>query len=205
MIKGHTFTSGEVVTPTKLNDLVDDATISDGEVTTAKLADSAVTTDKIDEAAVTTDKIADDAVTTDEIADGSITTAKLATGTGALGPLVGMVAGWVRFDASRNAAGSPSTDNTDRKIASSYNIASVKRDAAGLYKVTFTTAMPDANYAVICAGDAFHTSSRYTVGFFDPFSTYVATTGWFWVKYINMTDNSPIDPYAATVLILKQP
>jgi len=36
--KGYTFTNGEVVTPEKLNDLVDDATIDDDSLTVAKLA-----------------------------------------------------------------------------------------------------------------------------------------------------------------------
>lgn len=60
--KGHTFTSGEVVTPTKLNNLVDNATIGDGTITTAM--------------------IADDAITSDKIADGSVTSSHLASGAG---------------------------------------------------------------------------------------------------------------------------
>lgn len=56
--KGHTFTSGEVVTPTKLNNLVDNATIGDGTITTAMIADDAVTADKIANGAVTSDALA---------------------------------------------------------------------------------------------------------------------------------------------------
>ena len=56
--KGHTFTSGEVVTPTKLNNLVDNATIGDGTITTAMIADDAVTADKIATGAVTSDALA---------------------------------------------------------------------------------------------------------------------------------------------------
>ena len=33
-------------------------------------------------------------------------------------------------------------------ITSSFNVASVTRTAAGLYTITFTTAMPNANYVV---------------------------------------------------------
>lgn len=53
--KGRTFVSGETVTPTKLNELVDLATvtaiqtadISDAQITTAKIADANVTTAKL--------------------------------------------------------------------------------------------------------------------------------------------------------------
>jgi microcystin-dependent protein len=95
--KGKTFTSNETVTPTKLNDLVDKATISgivnadiaslavttakiaDSNVTTAKIADSNVTTAKIADSNVTTAKIADANVTTTKIADANVTTAKIAS------------------------------------------------------------------------------------------------------------------------------
>ena len=85
--KGRTFVSGEVVTPSKLNTLVDSATISgivtadisDSQITTAKIADANVTTAKIADSNVTTAKIADANVTTAKIADGAITSGKLAS------------------------------------------------------------------------------------------------------------------------------
>jgi hypothetical protein len=45
---GYSWTSGEVVTPGKLNDMVNDATVTlaDSEVTTAKLADANITNAK---------------------------------------------------------------------------------------------------------------------------------------------------------------
>ena len=55
LTKGHTFTSGEIVTPAKLNSLVDDATIPNGTITTDMLADDAVTADKLASGAVTAD------------------------------------------------------------------------------------------------------------------------------------------------------
>jgi hypothetical protein len=73
--KGRTFVSGEVVTPTKLNTLVDSATISG--IVTADISDAQITSAKIADANVTTAKIADANVTTAKIADGAITGAKL--------------------------------------------------------------------------------------------------------------------------------
>ena len=82
LTKGVNFASNEVVTPQKLNNLVDLATstLVNSEVTTAKIADANVTTAKIADANVTTAKIADGNVTTAKIADGNVTTAKIADG-----------------------------------------------------------------------------------------------------------------------------
>jgi hypothetical protein len=49
--KGKTFTSGETVTPPKLNELVDNATVTN--IATADISNSAITTAKINDAAVT--------------------------------------------------------------------------------------------------------------------------------------------------------
>lgn len=67
--KGYAFSVTELVTNVKLNNLVDDATITDDAVDTAQIADDAVTTDKILNNAVTTDKILNDAVTADKLAE----------------------------------------------------------------------------------------------------------------------------------------
>jgi hypothetical protein len=104
--KGHNFSSGDNVTATKLDDLVDQATfiggaggatdnstlevndgvggdgslrVKDVGITTAKLADGAVSTQKIADSAVTSGKIADSAVTSGKIADGAITSGKIST------------------------------------------------------------------------------------------------------------------------------
>jgi hypothetical protein len=95
--KGTTFATGDQVTASGLNNLVDNSTfasgavdntstqlsggaiiVKDGGVTTAKLNDGAVTTAKISDANVTTAKIADSNVTTAKIADANVTTAKIA-------------------------------------------------------------------------------------------------------------------------------
>ena len=55
LTKGTTFASGDVVTPAKLNNLVDAATVSN--IVTADLADASVTTAKIADGAVTQAKL----------------------------------------------------------------------------------------------------------------------------------------------------
>ena len=104
--KGQTFASGDQVTSTKLNDLVDDATfvtgtgnatdnstlevhasgylkVKDLGIDTGQLATGAVETAKIEDLNVTTGKLANstgasDGVTTAKIADDAVTAAKLA-------------------------------------------------------------------------------------------------------------------------------
>jgi hypothetical protein len=83
--KGRTFTSGEIITPAKLNDVVDLATVteivnadikSDAAVALSKLATGALPT----AITVATANILDANVTTAKILDANVTDAKLATG-----------------------------------------------------------------------------------------------------------------------------
>ena len=55
--KGHTFTANEEVAHSKLNNLVDNATISDGAITSGKIAGSAVTSAKIAAGAISNTSI----------------------------------------------------------------------------------------------------------------------------------------------------
>jgi|694.fasta_scaffold152348_4 hypothetical protein len=60
---------------------------------------------------------------------------------------------WVNFDGTRNEGDTgASTNGANVKIRASGNVASVLKNAGGDYTVTFTTAMPDANYAAVTAG-----------------------------------------------------
>ena len=61
----------------ELRDLLQEAVISDGAVTTDKVADSAITSPKIATGAVVGAKIGDKAITRTKLADGSVITAKL--------------------------------------------------------------------------------------------------------------------------------
>ena len=59
---------------------------------------------------------------------------------------------WVNFDGTRDAAGVASAANTPRFIRASENVASVLRVDVGSYIITFSSPMPDANYAVAGMG-----------------------------------------------------
>lgn len=63
-------------------------------------------------------------------------------------PLFGVRA-WVQFDANRDSTNTASTAATNRWTYGKGNVASVLRNSAGDFTVTFTTAMPDTGYAVI--------------------------------------------------------
>jgi hypothetical protein len=75
--KGKTFANGELVTPAKIHQLVDAATVT--AIATADISNNAITTTKIADSNVTTAKIADSAITSAKIADGTIVNADIST------------------------------------------------------------------------------------------------------------------------------
>ena len=79
----------------------------------------------------------------------TVGTATMAVPSGSA-PIFGARA-WVVFDSNKNAAGTVETtlSATNRYIKQSGNIATVKREGVGLFTITFTTAMPHADYVVI--------------------------------------------------------
>jgi hypothetical protein len=158
--KGRTFTSGETVTPAKLNDVVDLATvtniqtadIADGQVTTAKILDANVTTAKIADANVTAAKLATSAVETAKIADDAVTNDKLSLAANAgeikkalnadNDPPIFACRAWVNFDGTRDSGGASNASNTDRFIRTSGNVSSVTKTGTGAFTINFTTAFP---------------------------------------------------------------
>jgi hypothetical protein len=165
--KGKTFVSAEIVTPAKLNNLVDLATvtdiqtadIADGQITTAKILDANVITAKIADANVTAAKLASNAVETAKIADDAVTNDKLSLAANAgeikkainadNDPPIFACRAWVNFDGARNEADTGASSNgSNVLIRASGNVSSVLKNGTGDYTITFTTAMPDANYSV---------------------------------------------------------
>lgn len=59
-----------------------------------------------------------------------------------------MTRAYVNYDCTRDVDGNTNDNFTNRFIRGSGNVASVLKNSNGNYTVTFTTAMPDANYAV---------------------------------------------------------
>lgn len=147
------------VTTAKLAALsVTEAKLAASSVTTAKIADDAVTTAKIPDDAVTADKIADipaDVVTTAKIADDAVTYAKVDVATTA--EMEGQsTEGIVTPDVLKYSPFSPRaygvvTYDTDTPVveSGSYNVASVSEPSEDKRRITFATALDDANYTVV--------------------------------------------------------
>jgi hypothetical protein len=96
----------------------------------------------------TASAIADGSVSTAaKLASGVVTAAKLSGAQTGAAPVFGVRA-WVNFDATRDSSGASNTDNTNRFIRASGNVASVLKTATGVFTITFTTAMPDEHYAI---------------------------------------------------------
>lgn len=85
-----------------------------------------------------------------QVQAGSITAADLDGAQTGSAPIYGCRA-WVNFDGTKDTTGAVSTANTARLIRASGNVTSVVRNGTGDYTVNFTTAMPDANYAVVAS------------------------------------------------------
>lgn len=172
---GYNWVSGEVVTPAKMNSAATPTVaVADNEVTTAKIANATSTT-----TGVTNSKLrhsaalsvignstnaaaapADIAAGTDGhvlrrsgtavgfgtvatagIADAAVTAPKLSGAQTGNAPIFGVRA-WGKF------AGQGS--NGACVVNASGNVTSVSRISSGIYEVVMATALPDANYAVLC-------------------------------------------------------
>ena len=110
------------------------------------LPDGSVTADDLATDAVTTAKIEDDAVTTVKITDANITAAKLDGAQSGSAPIYGARA-WVNFDGT-------GTIGTDQTIRGNGNVTNVYKNSTGRYTINFTTAMTDANYAVVSTSNS---------------------------------------------------
>jgi hypothetical protein len=153
----YTWVSGETVTPAKLNTTAAPVVVvDDAEITNIKLA-SDIDASKLTTGTLPIARIADDAVTNDKLSlaanAGEI---KKALNADNAAPIYACRA-WVVFDGSRNAADTgASSDGNTVKIFASGNVTSVTRVIEGRFTVTFTTALPSANYSICgsCDGTA---------------------------------------------------
>lgn len=183
--KGRTFVSGETVTPAKLNELVDNATvtaiqtadIADGQITNAKVSASAAialsklatgalptaitvaSANLVDGTIVDADINASAAIAGSKLANAGITAAKLDGAQSGSAPIYGCRA-WVNF----NGTSVTNVGGENRcAIRASGNVSKVVRTATGTYVVHFSTSMEDDGYAVNATSNAqFHKISATT-------------------------------------------
>lgn len=90
----------------------------------------------------------DDCITTAEIAGSAVTPAKLSGAQTGSAPIYGVRA-WCIFNGTTTGTNAPT---------SAGNVSSIIRNTTGDYTITFSTAMPNANYAVIGNGGLISTS-----------------------------------------------
>jgi hypothetical protein len=158
---GYNFTNGETVTPDKLNSLAGSATVSgivNADISaTAAIADSKLaaisTAGKVSGNAITSGTIGGSTAisTTGTISSGTITANLTGTVTGNASGLSspasnGLAKAWVNFNgAGTYTLGTP----TAATIRSSHNVSTITKNANGDFTVTFSSAFPNANYAVM--------------------------------------------------------
>jgi hypothetical protein len=205
------FVSGETVTPTKLNELSQSTVaLTAGTIVTADIASDAITTVKILDANVTTAKIADSAVTTAKVNDSAVTTAKINNAAVTAAKLDGAQTGsapiygcraWVNFDGTKDTTGAASTANTNRLIRASGNVTSVLRNNTGDYTITFTTAMPDANYAAMLSGGS--QAATQGRGFMEQHDSVLRSTTQLRIYSLNDTTSAVADSAVYSVAIFR--
>jgi hypothetical protein len=169
----YTFTATDVITSTKMNNILDQSTITATAIIGETLA---VTTGKLSVKAggITSNELAANAVTTTAILDANVTPAKLSNSdfgdftvasgiatldnnvvtaaklngaqTGAA-PIFGVRA-WVRFNGNKNSSGDTDASNTARQILGSGNVTSVTKISSGRYTVDFEVDLPSGNYTM---------------------------------------------------------
>lgn len=109
--EGHTFTAGEIVTPTKLNSLVTALTIGSGHITGSmlaadsvdgtKIADDSIDSEHYVADSIDNEHLADDSVDTDQIVDGAVGEDQVS---GTIGTLQKYSSGWVQTDGTTTLA-----------------------------------------------------------------------------------------------------
>lgn len=172
----YTFTATDTITSTKMNNIIDQTTITGTAITGTTLevasgqlkirsqgitsnemgADSVlaisikdlnVTTGKIADLNVTTGKIADSSITAIKLATDSVETAKIKDANVTATKLNGAQIGVAPIFGVR-AFGTVTSAGTALS-ASKGNVSSVAKLAQGYYQVFFTTAMPTFDYSVV--------------------------------------------------------
>ena len=94
---------------------------------------------------ISTGGLPDGCIATDDLANNAVTTAKLGSGEAS-----GLCKAWVNFNGTGTVA-----------IRASYNVSSITDNGVGDYTVNFTTAMVDANYAVMFGTTNLNTTANH--------------------------------------------
>lgn len=133
-------------------DTVDARTVSAGTGLTGGGAISTNPTISIASGGVGTTQLASNAVTTVKITDSNVTTVKIADANVTAAKLDGAQTGSAPIFGAR-AWGQVANNGFTTTLTAGGNIASVSRVGTGAVTITFTTALPNANYAAIVQYD----------------------------------------------------
>jgi hypothetical protein len=156
-------------------------TIANNAITTLKIADNNVTNVKI-ASGLNAGKITTGTLSIDRISDGAISSVKIADATITAPKLNGAQTGTAPIYGAR-AFGSIEFAATRAILTGSQNIATVTRDSDSRTDITFTTAMPNANYVVLVT---YGNDNSYSA----VIATYNRTTTGFSVRHANQSAGS---------------
>jgi hypothetical protein len=123
---------------------------------------------------------------------GALTISTLNNDTGVLATqngMTGIAKAWVNFNGTGTVA-----------IRSSFNVSSITDNGTGDYTITFTTALPNANYAI--AGFTIFPDSTVPAGLVSAGNDYAPITGSVRIGTVNCTTAARIDAAYVNVVIL---
>jgi len=135
----------------------------------------------VSSAGISATQLASNAVETAKIKDANVTAAKLSGAQSGSAPIYGTRA-WASFGYVSSVLVTNDSGNID----------TITRTAIGRYTVTFSTAMPNENYAVVGSS---HASSGADAAGGHTFGIYGRTTSGFNVNITDPTSNNYSDPY----------
>lgn len=148
-VRSSGITSNELASGSVTSTAIADGTIVNADINASAAIDlSKLATGELPTAiTIASANIVDGTIVASDLADASITAPKLDGAQTGTAPIFGCRA-WVNFDATKDSTGTVSSANTNRLIRASGNVTSVLKTSNGVYTVTFTTALPDENFAV---------------------------------------------------------
>lgn len=162
-------------------------TIINGSTGIDQVNNNSITAADIQNAAVTTAKVAGQAITGDKLSGGQSATV----------PVFGAVA-WCNFNGLLTGTNAPRAGG---------NVTSITRNGAGDYTINFTTALPDANYAVagtVQYGAGFTSSNKAEIDLYTAGANSQTQTASSVRITVNQTNGvAPIDAFVVTVVVFR--
>jgi hypothetical protein len=219
--KGYEWTSGETVTPTKLNSAATPV-VAISDIVNADIASNAAIADSKLATISTAAKVSNSATTATNANTASAIVARDASGNFSAGTITASLTGNVTGNLTGTASAVADAAVTAAKLSgaqtgaapvfgvrawakfagqssngacvvnASGNVTSVTRISSGIYEVVMTAALPDANYAILCT----------SMGVVSRIENFTETATTFRVEFLDLTA-AATNPVEISVMVIR--